>query len=251
MNALLRPAALVVGWVVLATLTTATAAAQFGPPSTVFGSINDEAGPVAEGLKVEAYIGNAECSDGHGRTEMTGDGAARVTVYAVDVVSREQRPGCGFAGAEVRIKIGDRFAPGTTRWSGAGFVRFDITFGNVTPKPIPTFTPTSTGPRSPTVPGATATPTAPGAATSTPGGDASPSATGSVSPTISGGGGVTSSTPGPGVDSGEEEDGGGMPIWAVVLLVLGGIAAAGGGIGYFIARSHAGEGDDIAAPGPP
>jgi hypothetical protein len=226
------------------------ALAQFGPPSTVFGSINDAAGPVPEGLKVEAYIGEVECSDGHGQTQFTGVGSSRVTVYAVDVVSREQRPGCGFDGADVRIKVGDRFAPQSTKWSGRGFVHFDITFGNVTPVPIPTFTPGPPPTTAPTLPVAALQETATAAASVT---AAASETTGPGTPTATVRGGVTSSTPAGASGSGSDDGGDGFPVWAVVLLGLGGLAAIGGGVGYIISRNQAraatGE-DDFLAPPP-
>jgi hypothetical protein len=204
--------------------------AQFDPPSTIFGSVSDSEGPVPAGLPVEAYIGDTLCGK-DGKTEYTGEGSARVTVYVVDVVANSQINGCGRAGAEVRIKIGDRFAPQVARWQ-AGPVQLDITFGSATPAPIPTFTPTPT--RTPD-PAATATPR-PG---TTPG-NGSPVATipagspGAGSPIT--GGGVTSATPGQ--QNATSSDGGGFPVWGVIVLVLGAIAAIGGGAGYVLARNR-------------
>ena len=226
--------------------------AQFGPPMSVFGSISDSAGAIPDGVVVEGYVGNALC--GKGRTQFTGDGDGRVTVFFVNVASREQTANCGTAGAEVRIKIGERFAPGSVKWD-AGPQRFDVTFGSATPAPIPTFTPTPTRSAAPATgtaqPG---TPTPPGtpSATGTPGADASVSATGtapkpatgtaSATPTLRGG---VTSTGGAGGGSGGGDDG--FPIWAAVVSVLGGVALVGGGIGFMMARGR-GADDDPEAP---
>lgn len=243
-GAFVAAAAAVAGAVAL--LAAAPASAQFDPPSTVFGSVADSAGPVPEGLPVEAYIGDTLCGK-DGKTEYTGEGSARVTVYAIDVVADSQIKGCGRSGAEVRIKIGDRFAPQTARWQ-PGPVQLDVTFGSATPAPIPTFTPTPT--RTP-APGATGTP-APGQSTPGSGQGGSvetipPGSPGAGSPVT--GGGVTSATPGQQNAAGD--DGGGFPVWGVIVLVLGAIAAVGGGAGWVLARNRqsASDSDDLDPPG--
>jgi hypothetical protein len=208
--------------------------AQFDPPSTIYGSVTDAAGDVPEGLAVEAYIGEVLCGT-RGRTEFTGDGAARVTVYAVNVVSASQVAGCGVDGARVRIKIGERFASGTAGWQ-MGPVQFDVTFGGATPAPIPTFTPLPT--RTPE-PASTPTPPANGG---TPANNQTPGAVETIPPGSPGAGspvtrpgGVTSSDPNA-PESGSSN--GGFPVWGVVVLLLGGIAAIGGGVGIVMARNR-------------
>ncbi|MBI5947954.1 MAG: hypothetical protein HY875_07440 [Chloroflexi bacterium] len=220
-----------VGVAILSALGWATVAAQFGPPSTVWGSVTDEAGPIAAGLPVEAYVGEQLC--GKGKTEFTGEGAAKVTVYYADVFSREQTPGCGFEGAQIRFKIGERFASQTAIWK-AGPVQLDVTFGNVQPAVIPTFTPV---PRTSTpVPGAGAQ----GAGAQTPGSEAgTPGATlppAALTATATLSGGVISSATNGSDDGGSD---GGFPFWGVVVLVLGGVAVIGGGAGLALARSNA------------
>ena len=225
-----------------ALLAFAPASAQFSPPSTVYGSISDSAGPVEKGLPVEAYIGDTLCGT-KGFTDFTGEGDARITYYVVDVVHESQIPGCGRSGAnqQIRVKIGDRFVEKTAVWE-AGAVRLDATFGNATPVAIPTFTPTPT--RSPEaggtpVPGQTQ---APGQVETIPPG--SPGA-GSPVPTRQGQTGViTSATPGaPGSGGDGNGDDGGVPVWAIALLVLGGLGAVGGGVGYVMARNNRTESD--------
>ncbi len=215
----------------------AQAFAQFGPPSTIFGSVTDSAGEVPAGLPVEAYVGDKLCSN-QGRTEFTGDGASKVTVYFARVVSKEQAPGCGAEGVEVRLKIGDRFAPQTAKWH-APFVQVDVTFGSATPAPIPTFTPTTPGPAGTPAPGGTPAP-----AGTIPRG--SPGA-GSPVPTLRGG--VTNATPRAG--GGSSSGGDGFPLWAVVLIVLAGIAVTGGAIGYGMSRNRGREDDEDEFGRPP
>lgn len=200
-----------------------------GPPSTFFGSINDAAGPVKAGLPVEGLINGKVCSSKGGKTEYTGSGKSQVTVYAVDVESDSQTPGCGKTGDVVTIKIGDRTAQQTGKWD-AGPVQLNITFGDVTPVPIPTFTPTSTGTPAPTVSIGTQTPR--------------PGTLSSAVP-----GGVTTNT----AAKAAGDSSGGFPIWGIVLIVVAALAVAGGGAGMFIARNHraGGDGDDGPIdPGP-
>jgi hypothetical protein len=190
------------------------------PPSTFFGSINDAAGPVKAGLTVEGLIDGKVCSKG-GKTERTGNGNAQITVYAVDVDSDSQTPGCGKQGSVVTIKIGDRTAEQTGKWD-AGPVQLNITFGDVTPLPIPTFTPTSTGTPKPTVAIGTQTPR--------------PSAASSAVPTLKGG---VAGSPAAASSTG---GGDGFPIWAIVLIVVVALAVIGGGAGVVIARNHRPDG---------
>ncbi|GMV84145.1 MAG: hypothetical protein AMXMBFR80_00030 [Dehalococcoidia bacterium] len=215
------------------------ALAQFDPPSTVFGSVADSEGEVPAGLPVEAYIGDVLCGT-KGTTEHTGDGAARVTVYVVDVVSESQIAGCGANGRDIRVKIGDRFASQTVKWN-PGPVQLDVTFGSATPAAIPTFTPVPTRipePRSTPEPGQTGTP---GQVETIP-----PGSPGAGSPVSSPSGGITSATPGA-QQAGSGGDGG-FPVWGVVVLILGGIAAVGGGVGYAMSRSRQQADDGLEPP---
>ena len=224
------------------------------PPSTIFGSISDSGGQVPEHLPIQAYVGDKLCNDNTpSETKFTGEGSARVTVYVVNVLSAEQTPGCGKANGDVRIKVGDRFATTPAKWQ-AGAVRLDITFGNATPAPIPTFTPVPTPTRDPNatpLTNAQGTPISegsPGAAGvgTIPAG--SPGA-GSPIPTLKGG--VTNSTPGAVAASAGGGGGGGFPLWGVAVLVLGGIALVGGGVGYAMSRSREGDIDDPDPYAPP
>lgn len=233
------------------------ATAQIDPPSTIFGSITDTAGTIPEGVPVEAYIGDKLCSN-KATTVFTGDGAARVTAYVLDVVSDSQVPGCGTRStvkrAEVRIKVGDRFAEQTATWE-PGPVQLDVTFGGATPAVIPTFTPAPTrtpDPRGTAAPIAAQTPLNPRATIAgevigagTPGAG-SPVAASPVATRP--GGGVTSDTPDSNQAQSNDGGGGGFPIWGVAILVLGGIAAIGGGVGYAMSRNREGGIDDDLGP---
>src|SRR5690606_2420081 len=102
-------------------------------------------GEVPEGLPVYAYVGDVECTAKVHRTHYTGEGDARVTVYAVDVFVDRHRPGCVEEGSVVRIQVGDRFAEQSVTITDEVVYQLDITFGDVEPRPIPTFTPTPEG----------------------------------------------------------------------------------------------------------
>lgn len=217
-----------------------SAFAQFSPPSTVFGSISDSGGQVEAGLPVEAYIDGKLCGT-KGKTEYTGEGSSRVTVYVVDVVSDEQISGCGKDGKEIQIKVGDRFASQVAKWT-PGPVQLDLSFGGATPVAIPTFTPAPT--RTPEPAGTPQPGQTPGAVQTIP-----PGSPGAGSPVPgSTRGGVTSATSGQQAAVGGDDDGGGMPVWAIALFVLAGIGAVGGGVGYVMARNRSETGDDDLLP---
>lgn len=233
----------------------AEARAQIGPPpATVYGSIADSERDIPAGVKIEAYIGDLLC--GESKTEKIGEGAARVTVYAINVLAdgdgQGAKRGCGKPGSEIRIKVGDRFAPRTVTWASGYPIRYDITFGNATPAPIPTFTPTPAA--TPTPPsgatpggGSGGGPTAPGSPGASPTahggpGNASPAATGSPAAAATRPGGLASSTP---ALAGTEDDGGGFPVWTAVLGALGAVLLVGGVVGYALAR----RGADDETPG--
>ncbi|MEO6397677.1 MAG: hypothetical protein ABIP13_04350, partial [Tepidiformaceae bacterium] len=169
---------------------------------------------------------------------LVGEGNAKVTVYAINVSADADVAGCGKDGSEVRIKIGDRFAAQTARWR-AGAVQLDVTFGNATPAAIPTFTPTvarPTAPASTPVPGSSAAPAATSAAAAVGTIPAGSPGAGSPVPTLSGG--ITSSTPAAQKSAASDD---GFPVWGIVLLVLLGVGAIGGGVGYAMSRSRSAD----------
>lgn len=256
------------------------------PPAFVYGSITDEDGLIPEGVTVEAVINNTVC--GTDETRHTGEGDSRITYYAIDVAAQGQTDGCGEAGDTIRIRIGDELADGTVQWESGTPIQFDIVFGNVDPAPIPTFTPVPEGAATPTPPSASgqqtptsgdtpgqggdnptdpgndgngdndndngdSTPVAGGSGTGTPSGEdgnGNGNSEASATPTLDGE--LSDTTPGVGGATGgdSDESGGGFPLWGAILLALGGLAAVGGGVGYFVARSNREEefDDNLYAP---
>jgi len=239
MRRVLRAA--VFGTAIAGALAAASAFAQLAPPATVWGSVTDQAGPVAADVPIEAYVGDVLC--GKGKTEFVGDGAAKVTAYAVNVSSKEDKPGCGSDGATIKLKVGDRTAGQVAKWK-AGPVQLDVTFGNVAPAAIPTFTPDV---RTPT-PRANGTPVPGATETAQALGTIPKGSPGAGSPVVLQGG-VTSSRLGPG--QGSASGGEGFPLWAVVILVLAGIAIVGGGAGYAMSRNRRDDDDDDHFLSPP
>lgn len=222
-------------------LGSATAIAQIpSPPATIFGSVTDGAGPVAENLPVQGYIGDKLCGT-RGFTQFTGEGNSRVTVYFVDVLSEEQTPGCGKDGADVRIKIGDRFANQTAKWK-RGPVQLDITFGNVTPAAIPTFTPAPTNTPRPGTPGASSSSATPEAAAASVG--TIPAGSPGAGQPLKGGVSNTGASKSVSTTSTGRSDSGGFPIWGGALLVLLGVAAVGGGVGFTMSRNRRAAAED-------
>ncbi len=259
--ALTRSAAGVAVTVLLASgglLSIGAAHAQFVPPMTLIGSVRDSAGIVPEGLSVDAFVGNTLC--GSSKTFFVGEGDGRATIYRVNVASREDKQGCGSNGADVRVRIGERFATGSVKWE-IGYTPFDVAFGTATPAPIPTSTPVSRA-ASPGAAGTsvvnTPTPslTAAGGDTTPPvgtpavaPGTQTPASTStslsSATPTLRGGV-TTGNTTGGSGGSGDD----GFPVWAAVVAALGGIALVGGGVGFMMARSRKDE-EDAEALTPP
>ncbi|MBI2764367.1 MAG: hypothetical protein HYX53_00485 [Chloroflexi bacterium] len=234
------PVAFAAAVLMLVLLAPSAHAQVFGPPSTFFGSVTDSAGPVAEGLPVEAYVGDKLCGS-RGKTEYVGEGEGRVAAYSVDVVSKEQTEGCGAEGVEVRIKIGGQFVNQTGRWK-AGPVEVDASLGTASPVALPTATKAPT--RAPSTPKAEGTPTlnAQGTPVNAQGTPVAASAgtipagspgAGSPVPTLAGG----LSTTQPGVAASASDDGG-FPVWGVVAIVLVGVTAVGGGAGLVMARNR-------------
>lgn len=220
------------------------ASAQFAPPQSLYGSINDPNGEIEEGTPVEAYIGDIECSDGTGTTGFTGVGDARVAVYVINVLSSADRDGCGDAGDTVRVKIGDEFVEQTATWE-AGPTRLNVAFGEAPTVVLPTNTPvpptntptdaeaTAAGPDSTSDPSDEGTAGTPG----TPGAPGTPGTPGTAASTAQGG--LTGSTPGAAGGEGDgDDDDGGFPVWAIVVIGLAVLGAAGGGVGYLISRNN-------------
>jgi len=209
------------------------------PPTTFYGSITDAAGRVPAGVPVVAIVNNNIC--GETTTVQVGEGTALVTMYVIDVISDRQTAGCGKPGDAVRLRVGDRLAERAVEWAGTGeLVQFDLVFGDATPAVIPTATRTPSPTPEPTTAGATGSPAtegtpAPGSPT---GGTPAARTPGRTEP-----GAVSTTTPAPAA-AGDSDDGGGLPVWALLALAVGGVAAVGGGIGFVMSRSNKTAGED-------
>ena len=114
--------------VVAASLTlsvVAGASAQGGPPSlpSVFlGTVTADGGPVAADVEVAAFIGDVDCSSTH--TTYISGGASK---YIAQVAHESERAGCGTDGAEVRFRVGNRWATQTGTWSAGAPQTLNLT----------------------------------------------------------------------------------------------------------------------------
>ncbi|MFQ5382359.1 MAG: hypothetical protein ACE5EF_12180 [Dehalococcoidia bacterium] len=223
------------------------AAAQFGPPSTFLGTVADAEETITGGMLVEAYIGDTLCSLPSGgpsdsATFPYGEGEGRVMFYVVDVVGEAQVAGCGRDGVEVRIKIDGRFANETGHWR-QGPVRMNLTFGEIEPAVQPTTTPTPPGAAETQTATSAGTGTAVPAATGTSGAAAAATGTGDVPAGNTAAVSAAQTRPGglgTSVGSATYDDGGGFPVWGILLIALGALSLAGGAIGV-IAAQRGGE----------
>lgn len=224
------------------------------PPATIYGSINDAAGEVPEGELVEALVNDNVC--GTTETVYAGEGDAQVTMYVIRVVAEQQTEGCGAEGDEIRIRVGGRLADQSIPWENSDLLHLDIVFGDITPAPIPTTTPTPEGAEPTQAPDSEPTSAAPGStdgspedpADETPDGEDGETPDGETSPesTEEPEGQLTDATPGAGASAGDGDGSGdgGFPVWAILLLVIGGVAVVGGGVGFVMARNKSQAGDD-------
>jgi hypothetical protein len=225
---------------------------------TLFGSITDSSGPIPADTPIEAYVGNKLCSKTGKKSTTMANGDQQLAVYVLDVYADEQFPGCGKVGSDVRVKVGDRFAPQTIKWN-AGLAELDLAFNDAKPVVVPTATPTPTGSPTPnprevsgTTNSSTPIPSGPNnsGGTNQQGGDqpTSSATVGTVpagspnagSPAASPRGGlVTRPQDTGGTGSGSSSGGGdSFPVWAAVLLGLGGVALIGGGVGFAMSRNR-------------
>ena len=114
------------------------ASAQGGPaslPLAFNGTITDPEGAVAAGLNVETYIGDREESCNNSSAMTYRRAGESVTRYWVTVAHSSQLAGCGAEGAQVRFRIGDRYAATTGTWSSATAVQaLNLTLEPVAPE---------------------------------------------------------------------------------------------------------------------
>ena len=97
----------------------AGASAQGGPPrlpASFEGTVTAPEGPVAAGLPVVAEIGGKRCNDRDAATFLH-DGDIWYVVIVDHSSTGPDFAGCGALGAEVRFKVGDRYATQLGTWS--------------------------------------------------------------------------------------------------------------------------------------
>ena len=103
----------------------AGASAQGAPPtlpSVFLGTVTADGGPVAADVEVAAFIGDVDCSSTH--TTYISGGASK---YIAQVAHESERAGCGTDGAEVRFRVGNRWATQTGTWSAGAPQTLNLT----------------------------------------------------------------------------------------------------------------------------
>jgi hypothetical protein len=208
------------------------AAAQPQLPATYFGSVTIAGEPAAAGIEVRGFVGGVDCSQSApGEHVVVRDGA--IAVYVLHVVHESQRPGCAKDGAAVTFIVDGKPAIQTAPFK-VGPNRLDLSLGSAPPIPLPSATGTTaaviqTATSGTPIPGTTS-PTL-SRPTGTP-----PTHDVRFDGTLPG-----NPTP-PAVDI---DDGGDSSLGVVLVVVLGVLALGGGGAGIFLARrSRNGEGKD-------
>jgi hypothetical protein len=99
------------------------------PPAVFWGT----AASIAVGSDVVAMVGDGNSFVACGAGKVLQDGAN--PVYVVQVITEEQRPGCGRSGRTIRFYIGPsgatagRLANESASWQGAGPRQLNITAG--------------------------------------------------------------------------------------------------------------------------
>ena len=105
------------------------ALAQPSPPSAFTGTVTNPDGEVAEGLSVEAYVGETLCNNKPTDTySMSG-----VIRYFVTVHNASTREGCA---GEIRFEIGGRAATQTAQHGGSGPVTLNLTLAPEAPESV-------------------------------------------------------------------------------------------------------------------
>ena len=113
-----------VTWTVPALATVAEAEVEATARATAFaGTVTDPDGEVvAEGLAVEAYVGDTRCNAGEPvATYVALEDGRSVTRYYASVAHADQLAGCAAAGGEVSFRIGDRAVVETGTWDNTAY----------------------------------------------------------------------------------------------------------------------------------
>lgn len=121
----------VLGLIALVVLVSAREArAQATPPSRFFGSLTIDGAPAGWGTVVVAEINGRICSI---RKEWPGGPDVD---YGVDAEASSTISGCGFDDAPVFFRVGNRYATQVGAWTGAMFIRLDLTISGAAERPI-------------------------------------------------------------------------------------------------------------------
>ncbi len=219
-------------------LTVSGALAQPQVPATFYGSATVDGRPAESGTEVRGLVGGVDCTQsapGERPVLRDGDTAA----YVLYVVHDSQRPGCARDGSTVTFTIGGRAATQTAIWK-PGPIRLDLSTGAEPPIPLP----------SPTGTIAAAIGTAVGATVPPPTSTALARPTGPppTDDVTFGTASATSSREAGGAPGGEGDDGdGGSAVLSVIFIGVAALAAAGGGLGIYLAGRGRPKADDAGA----
>lgn len=211
---------------VLLALGAVQAVAQPQIPSTFFGSASIEGKTPPPDSNVRAFIAGLDCTQDPDSSHFVIEGG--VGAYVVSVMHDSQKAGCGRDDKAVVFKINGLEAAQKGVWK-PGPQQLDLNAGRGTPQPLPTATPTPEGtvrPPSPT-PSPVVTIVRP---TGTP-----PIDPITITPQQLGGSGGKGGG-GRVLPPGESTADGGVPIWLLAGIVLGGVLAFGAAVGFFLSR---------------
>ena len=112
-----------VTWTVPALTTVAKVEVEATARAAAFaGTVTGPSEEVAEGLAVEAYVGDTRCNAGEPvATYRALEDGGEVTRYYASVAHGDQLAGCATAGADVTFRIGDRAGVETGTWDNTAY----------------------------------------------------------------------------------------------------------------------------------
>ena len=112
-----------VTWTVPALITVAEVEVEATARAAAFaGTVTGPSEEVAEGLAVEAYVGDTRCNAGEPvATYRALEDGGEVTRYYASVAHGDQLAGCATAGADVTFRIGDRAVVETGTWDNTAY----------------------------------------------------------------------------------------------------------------------------------
>ena len=112
-----------VTWTVPALTTVAGVEIEATARATAFaGTVTDPDEEIAEGLAVEAYVGDTRCNAGEPvATYRALEDGGEVTRYYASVAHADQLAGCGATGGDVSFRVGDRAVVETGAWDNTAY----------------------------------------------------------------------------------------------------------------------------------